>query len=242
MVAGADGVVVAAPIWRAFLDKALSNYSMEEFPKYNPDDEIGEGDGKTNKPMLSGKLEEEKDIKVCEIPGEDGKYCLANKYCPDDEEEKKDFVSPHGILYYVDREDPRGPAPKDPEKDPLYKNFEKGIEEWYKDHKEKDVREVPHDECDSDDFDKYKPEVKVTTGSTSGQTIKLTAKVDAPYGTKKVSYKVDGDDAGSSDSKPYTVEYRVSDSKNNSTVTVEAKVEDDNGNTDTDKKDVRVSF
>ena len=60
MVEGADGVNVAAPIWRAFLDKALTNYAIEEFPKYNPDDEIGEGEGKTDKPMLAGKLEQER--------------------------------------------------------------------------------------------------------------------------------------------------------------------------------------
>ncbi|MEI9966452.1 MAG: PBP1A family penicillin-binding protein [Candidatus Moraniibacteriota bacterium] len=243
MAEGADGVNVAAPIWRAFLDKTLTNYAIEEFPKYNPDDEIGEGDGKTNKPMLAGKLEEEKDIKVCELPDHDGEYCLANKYCPEDEEDEKDFVSTHDILYYVNREDPRGAAPKDPKSDPEYENFEKGVQEWYKKQGKKEGGEVPRDECDSDDFDDYKPDIDITTsGEASSSSLKLSVKVDAPYGVKKVSYRVDGDDAGSSDSKPYSVNYSLSDSKNNSTVTIEAKIEDKNGNTATDKKDVRVRF
>ncbi|MDP3957319.1 MAG: transglycosylase domain-containing protein, partial [bacterium] len=114
MTDGADGVNVAAPIWRAFLDKVLANYAIEEFPKYNPDDEIGDGEGKTNKLMIAGKLEQKENLKVCSIPGDKGNYCLANKYCPDSEVDKKDFVSSHDILFYVSRDDPRGPIPDKP--------------------------------------------------------------------------------------------------------------------------------
>ena len=110
MVEGADGVNVAAPIFRTFLDKTLSNYPLEDFPKYNPDDEIGEGEGKTNKPLLAGKLEMEENLKVCKIPGKKNEYCLANKYCRDKDTDKKDFVSDHDILFYVNRDDPRGPV------------------------------------------------------------------------------------------------------------------------------------
>lgn len=235
MAAGSDGVNVAAPIWRAFLDKALANYAVEEFPKYNPDDEIGDGEGKTKKPMLAGKLEEKEDVKVCEIPGEDDKYCLANKYCRDKDVDKKDFVSPHDILYYVNREDPRGPIPDKPDKDSQYKNWEEGVKAWYKKQKGVVVDEPPKDECDKDDFEGYLPKVSLTVPGSVGSSLPLSANVDAPYGTKSVKYTVDGSDAGSGGS------YDVS-GKNGSSVTVKVEVEDDNGNKVSDQKSVSVSF
>lgn len=244
MKQGADGVYVAAPIWRAFLDRVLSNYSVEEFPKYDPESEIGDGEEKTKKPMLSGKMEEAEDLEVCEIPDSDGEYCLANSNCPEDEREKRDFVSAHTILYYVDRENPRGEAPKNPEKDPQFKAWEEAVRKWSKDSGKKETKSAPTEECDEDDFeDEYGPDVDLEAPkSTSERSITLKADVDAPFGVKKVSYTVDGDSAGSSDSRPYSVKYEIPESKNNKTLTIEVKVEDDKGNTATDKGSIRVSF
>lgn len=245
MTPGADGVNVAAPIWRAFFDKALVNYAIEDFPKYNPDDEIGDGENKTNKPMLAGKLEEEEDVKVCEIPDEKNEYCLANKYCRDKDVEKKDFVSTHDILYYVTRDNPRGAIPDKPDRDPQYKNWEEGVKDWYKKQKDKDkvASAPPEDECDDDDFSEYKPKISLSVpGSVSSSSLSLGASVDAPYGVEHVRYTVDGDSAGSSSSKPYSASYSIPDSKNNSTVTVEAVVKDKNGNEARDKKSVSVSY
>lgn len=242
MTTGADGVNVAAPIWRAFLDQTLTNYAIEDFPKYNPDDEIGDGEGKTNKPMLSGKLEQEENLKVCSIPGEKGNYCLANKYCPESEADKKDFVSAHDILYYVNREDPRGPIPDKPEADPQFKNWEKSVSSWYKDEKDSKLGSPPTEECKEDDFKKYRPSVSLTTeSSTSSASISLKAKIEAPYGISSVSYSIDGDEVGSS-SGTDAINYTLPDSKNSSTITIEVKVKDKNDNTVSASKKMTVSF
>ncbi len=240
MVTGSDGVNVAAPIWRAFLDQSLTNYAIEDFPKYTPDDEIGDGDGKTNKPMLAGKLETEKNLKVCSIPGDKGNYCLANKYCPDNESDKKDFVSTHDILYYVNRDDPRGPIPDKPENDPQYKNWEKGVEEWYKNQKDSTHGSPPTDECKESDFKKFQPSISLTTaGSSSSSSITLSANVNAPYGVDSVTYLVDGSEVGSTSSNPYSINYTVSTP---STITIEVEMKDKNGNTAHDSKHMSVSF
>lgn len=246
MSTGADGSVVAAPIWRAFMDKALTNSAVEEFPKYNPDDEIGEGDSKTNKPMLAGKLDEAKDEKVCKIPGEDNKYCLANKYCPDKEADKKTFVSGHDILYYVDPKDPRGDIPEKPDRDSQYKQWEKGVKEWYKDKdnaKHTIVGDVPKDDCKESDFSKYLPKISLSAPSdATSSTISLSASVDAPHGIKSVTFSVDGSDIGSSDSSHPSANYSIPADKNNSTIHVEVKVTDDNGNTATDSASISVHY
>jgi len=151
MKSGADGVNVAAPIWRSFLNQTLGNYAIEQFPKYEKEE--------TGKPILDGNLDAmQENIKICEIDKKKykekvGKYCLANSSCPDDAEDKKDFSTIHNILWYVNREDPRGDYPKNPESDPQFKSWEKGVREWYADKgKKSDSKFAPTEECKSEYF------------------------------------------------------------------------------------------
>ncbi len=235
MIAGADGVVVAAPIWRAFLDKALVNYATERFPKYEKED--------IDKPMLGGELEDKKDLKVCEIPDEDDKYCLANKYCPDDKSKKKDFVEPHDILHYVKRDDPRGDKPDKAESDGQYKNWEKAVKEWYKKQKGVVAEEAPEKECSEDDFKKYRPSISLSIpGSTNSSAVTLSADVSAPYGVSKVTFLVEGDKVGERTEKPYAVSYSIPASQNNSTLDVEVTIEDKNGNTAKATGNISVAY
>lgn len=142
MASGADGVYVAAPIWREFMDKALANMAIERFPEAK---EI-----KTGKAVLDGTIQgEEKEVAVCKIG--DGKYCLANDNCPSEKKKrKKKFFSAHSILYWVDKDNPRGDVPKQPQKDPQFAAWEKGVVKWAE-GKEFDVQENL-EECKSSDF------------------------------------------------------------------------------------------
>ncbi len=242
MVTGADGVNVAAPIWRSFLDKVLINYPLESFPKYNPEDEIGDEEGKTNKPMLAGKLEQEKDLKVCQIPGKKGAYCLANEYCPDSEKDKKDFTSSHDILFYVNKNDPRGPIPEKPENDPQYENWEDGVKDYYKTEKNIISNAPPTDVCKENDFKKYQISVTLTTSENiNTSSFILSANIEAPYGLKQITYFVDGSEIASSNTN-FTKEYTVPLEKNNSKIVLRVEVIDNNGNTSSDTKNITVIF
>lgn len=226
MTTGADGVNVAAPIWRSFLDQVLVNYAKEQFPKYEKEEDL-------EIPLLNGKLEQTKNLDVCEIPGEDKKYCLANKYCPEDERKERDFIEAHDILHYVDREDPRGPSPEDPKKDPQYKNWEKGVKEWYKKEKQKGVvaDEAPEDECKEDDFKKYRPSISLDIpSSTSSTKVTLSANVSAPYGVDSITFKVEGDKVGEVSGKPYQISYEIPGGQNNSSIDIEVILRDKVGN------------
>lgn len=246
MSTGADGSVVAGPIWRAFMDKALANSAIEEFPKYNPDNEIGDGDGKTSKLLLSGKPDEAKDLKVCAIPGKKDKYCIANKYCPDSETDKKTFISGHDLLYYVDPSNPRGDIPEKPELNNQFKQWEDGVKEWYKNKdnsKHAIVGDVPTEECKEGDFSKFLPSIllSIPSDATSG-TVSFSAKADAPLGINKVTFSVNGSEVGSSNSSNASTSYSIPADKNNSTLTVTVEVADDNGNKATDSKSLSVHF
>lgn len=45
-----------------------------------------------------------------------------------------DKENPHSILHYLDKDNPRGPAPQNPENDPQYLLWEEGIKNWLESH------------------------------------------------------------------------------------------------------------
>lgn len=233
MAPGADGSYVAAPIWRSFLEQALANSTVEEFPKYEKED--------AGKPVLNGDLEMEKDVRVCEIPDKNDKYCLANSYCPDKLAKKRDFANVHTILYYVKKDDPRGDAPKDPERDPQFKKWEKGIREWYEDNDDDYIfGDPPKDECAQDDFSAYLPTISLSVpDSVSPPSLPIKVSARAAYGYRSINMYVNGN-LIASDSKPVRHTYTISPDQYGTNISVEADITDKNGNTASDKKSVSV--
>lgn len=238
MTEGADGIFTAAPIWRAFMDKVLDNYNIEQFPKYEKED--------TGKDILDGKQNMVSEIKVCEIPGKNNKYCLASDACPSNKQKKKKFFTGHDILHYVDKEDPRGDAPKDPENDPQYKNWEKGVEKWVDKNEDYAADKAPEEECESDDFESYKPSASLTSPD-SGSTfltasIPVRAKISAGYGIDKVTLYIDGSEVASQSSSSFSYNYSVPNSKKTSNLDIKVTVEDKRGNSASDSATVHTNI
>lgn len=232
MKAGADGIVVAAPIWRSFMDQVLVNYAVEQFPKYEKED--------AEKKVLNGDEDKEKDVKVCEIPGKKNEYCLASDACPSSFVKEKDFLDVHNILYYVDKDDPRGDRPKDPSDDPQFKNWEKGVKEWFKkEHKNsKDNGPAPDEKCDEDDFDDLKPEISLSV-SRGTDSLSISADVDSPFDVKEVVFFVDGNKIDTVNSGPYKTSYSISPDDTGS-LKVKAEVKDTRGNSASDSEDIAL--
>jgi membrane peptidoglycan carboxypeptidase len=225
MAQGADGVFVAAPIFRKFMDQALQNYNIEQFPKYEKEE--------TGKPILDGSLEMNEKIKVCETSGKDN-YCLATDACPESTRKEKKFFTGHDTLWYVKKDDPRGDEPKKPEDDPQFKNWEKAVQKWAEKEKEYSNSQAPEDECEADDFKDYLPSVKITdpdddeTINNSSFTIK--ASIDAGYGLDRTTLYIDDHKEYTSDSTNFSYDYSVPDDKKTDTLDIKIEVLDKNGN------------
>ncbi len=239
MTVGADGVNVAAPIWRNFLDQVSGNYNREKFPEFNSEEVMKD----IKKGVLTGKLDTEKKLEVCEIPGKDNKWCKANKYCPSKEKKTKTITEAHNILWYVDKDNPQGEYPDKPENDPQFVRWEDGVKNWYK--KSKDKKYISDEDvagdCDENDFDKYMPSVKMSIDK-SGNKLKISANADAPIGIESVIIYVEGNEINSSDSSSSSATYEVPSDKNNSNIKIEVKLKDDNGNEASASDSVSVSF
>ncbi|MDD3487615.1 MAG: transglycosylase domain-containing protein [Candidatus Moranbacteria bacterium] len=138
MAQGSDGVYVAAPIWREFMDHALANTAIEKFPEAKVE--------KTGKGVLDGTTNMgEKETAICRI--KKGEYCIpSGDKCPDGADKKKrKLYTAHSILYWLDKDDPLGDAPKNAGKDPQFNAWEKGVEKWIE---KKDLDTVEDlDEC-----------------------------------------------------------------------------------------------
>lgn len=239
MRVGSDGSVVAAPIWRKFMDETLVKYPIEQFPAYDKDSLRFEND----KPLLNGTLDMKEDEKVCEIPGEDDKYCKATRFCPEKSVKKKDFAAAHSILYYVSPSDPLGKKPEKAEKDPQYKNWEKGVEKYYEDDKKFIIGDIPEDDCTEDDFAKFKPSVSVSVPGASGQgEITVSASVDAPYGLVTVQFFANGSKFAERSSAPYEAKYTPTANDNGTSIKFKVSIEDKNGNTADASGETNVSF
>lgn len=117
MSSNADGSVVAAPIWQAFMKRALAESPKEQFTAMQPLNT-------SLKPVLIGKAFE-KLLKVDKLTGK-----LASEYTPPEMIEERKYHEAHNILWYVDKDDPLGPPPLHPENDPQFANWEKGVQEW----------------------------------------------------------------------------------------------------------------
>jgi len=117
MKLGAAGGTVAAPIWNTFMRAALEGQLFREFTAPEPI--------VTGKPILDGERNAQAKVRVDVISGK-----LATEYTPEEYVEERGFGQPHSILFFVDKDDPRGPIPDDPTTDPQFGLWEEAIAAW----------------------------------------------------------------------------------------------------------------
>jgi len=235
MANGADGVYVAAPIWRSFMDQALKNYAIENFPKYEKEE--------TGKDVLDGKIDPIQKTKVCEI--KKNKFCLATSSCPDSKKDEKKFFVGHSILYYVNKDDPRGSQPKNPDSDPQFKNWEKAVQKWAVDQKDIDKEDVPSGDCKSEDFSSSGSSITVSLSSPgdgdtlTSDNIPIRASVSADLEIKKITLYVNGEEITSSTDSSFSYDYSTPSGEN--ALDIKVTAEDKDGNTDSDSIRINTS-
>lgn len=187
MKAGFGGSMVAARIWNAYMKEAIKNDPVESFPAPPPND--------AEKPVLRGSSGGMITLKVNKITGK-----LASDVTPPDLIIEKSFLQPHSILHYVNKDDPRGPAPTNPADDPQYNNWEGAIQNWITRRKEKDPNwefssEEPPTEKDDATSLELMPTLEVIIPAANSvltnRQIDTDVRVAAPRGVKQVLYKID---------------------------------------------------
>ena len=219
MKRGADGVFVAAPIWNAFMKKALKDTPVEQFIPPNPS-------GAT-KPVLLGELGPETVVKIDKLSGK-----LATEFTPPTYIIEKKFREVHTILFYVNKNDPNGPPPENPAADPQFANWEAPIQKWAEEQGYTiDEQQIPTG-YDDIHLPQNKPTVSITSpeanATINSREFSVSVTVSAPRGViSRVEYSVDGQLVGTSYSAPFTGTFLIPNSISNGFHTLRATAYDD---------------
>lgn len=232
MKGGADGVVVAAPIWNAFLKRALQGKPVDRFPKPDPN--------KSTKLVLQGKLQAEKTIFVDSVTGKlIPEACLAA--WPKQYVKQQIVKEVHDILFYVNKDDPNGAAPADPTTDPMFARWEKPVQDWAK--KNNYVSKAPPLEDCSLRTSTTGPSLGITS-PTNNQTINssslpVVVDVSSTQGITSVQYSIDGAVLASVTTAPYGTTLDVS-GVSNGFHTLRAVATDGLGGTSSDEVELNI--
>ena len=215
MKRGADGSVVAAPIWRAFMQRATANTPINQFTP--PETRAA------NKPILNGELGGE----TVAIDLASGKR--ATELTPPSYRFEKTFRQYHTILRYLKPGDPQGPIPAAPEQDPQYATWEEAIRTWAQ--KLSYTDESPPTEFDDLHTEANRPQINITS-PTTGETITqnpIPLRVDAraPRGIRRVKYFLDDSLIGEVSPSPFGLLFPVTTDWVNGFHTLKAIAYDD---------------
>lgn len=119
------GSVLAIPIWSDVTKAALAKYPSSGFEDPDPI-------SPDTKPILRGFWQGGETFKVDTISN-----TLATLFTPNNTVQEKSVTNVHTILYWINKNDPTGPMPTNPYADPLYENWEYGVQVWWNANKEK---------------------------------------------------------------------------------------------------------
>ncbi|MBU0647313.1 PBP1A family penicillin-binding protein [Patescibacteria group bacterium] len=199
MKRGSDGSIVAAPIWHDYMQKVLGNTPIEYF---NQPEII-----KTGKAILDGDIEGKVVVKIDKTSG-----LLATEFTPANFIEEKTFQQSHSILYYVDKNDPRGHQPTDPKIDPQFNLWETPVLAWAA--KQGLATSSPPIENDNVHTLENKPTFVIENPSNNQSIMTSVLSVNinatAPRGISRVEYYLNDNLFATSTSYPFNLKKSIS--------------------------------
>lgn len=111
---------IVAPMWNEFMKEVLKSQPLQHFVKPNIDP-----DYQSLKPIMRGIWQGGESYFIDTRTGN-----LADNSTPNEYRKEKVSSNPHNILYWVDKNNPRGPKPTNPGNDPQYFLWEAPVQKW----------------------------------------------------------------------------------------------------------------
>lgn len=108
---------IIAPLWNEFMRYALTKYPDQPFPEALP------LTNESDKPVIRG-IWQGSDIVRTDLNGNP----VPDTYSGPTR--NKVTVNVHSILYWVDKSNPKGPRPENPNNDPQFPRWEYGVRKW----------------------------------------------------------------------------------------------------------------
>ena len=183
------GARTAAPIWNAFMRRALAEAPVEQFVNPEPLNDIPHS-------VLRGELAE---LKARFEPSTGTIYSAE---CPVAVGHPRTFKEIHSILFSVRRQNPLGSPPATAESDPQFDRWEAAIKDWITKHNDETKddpneirygRSLPTPICVENAEDVPKVRLVEPDGSTvRNSPFTVTIDYDSPQPVKEIRYLWDG--------------------------------------------------
>ncbi len=194
---------------------------MKEVLKITPDSKFEKIPPETNfdlKPVLRGQWRGSIQYFIDKISGK-----LATKYTPKELKKEKVLTQIHNILYWVDKNNPRGPFPINPQKSPQFYLWEKPVRDWVKKQNIKEDISIPLKEYDNIHTPENSPVIKIVSPLNNqrvNKNEKITVLIDTQnkYPLSRVDFYINDNFIGSSKSSPFSFSFILKELNNIKTI------------------------
>jgi 1A family penicillin-binding protein len=115
------GSAISGPTWKTFMQYAMTKYPSAPFEDPTPDPNYS-----TLKPILRGVWQGNETVNIDKATG-----LRATASTPPASIEQKVITDVHDILYWVNKSDPTGDVPTDPNSDPQFHLWEPPVQTWW---------------------------------------------------------------------------------------------------------------
>ncbi len=173
---------IIAPMWNKFMNAYFEKYP--DSTDFTSPEEIDP----TIKPVLNGKT------------GAASQQATTTSFFLNSTNNK---TTSHSILYYVDKDDPRGATPLHPESDPQYAYWEYGVLLWSVSQGEVSIYDVLNETNNEDTSSATKPKVTITEPDDGDRVsldeiIEVKTRIKSDLDIEHIEYYIDGELIGSS--------------------------------------------
>lgn len=203
MVKEVAGFIVA-PMWHAFMEEALDTFPNEPFQR-----PVGDPTYSELKPVLRGIWQSGETYIIDKASGK-----LATINTPIELREERTVTDVHSILHWVDRSNPRGPAPENPGQDPQYDRWEYSVSQWKSLQGIIDGQGTDSIPSETDDVHNAEdaPNIEIVTPAadisfSASSQIAIRVRTEGRFPRVKVDYFIDGRLVGSSTDSPFSFSF-----------------------------------
>lgn len=198
------GISAAGPIWNKFMKKILEKNPPKN--QFTPPEPII-----TTKDILNGLFETSNKIKIDRASGK-----LATENTPADFIEEKLYGAVHSLLYYINKSNPQGDRPLNPEEDSQFKNWEAPVLEWVTTQNEsgKNFNQPPPTETDDIHTKENLPKISIISPLNNevlnNSYLLINTSILTAFPIKQVDFFIDNQLLGSLFKYPYSLNFPAS--------------------------------
>ncbi|MBI5045601.1 MAG: transglycosylase domain-containing protein [Candidatus Niyogibacteria bacterium] len=193
---------IVAPMWNAFFKEALKSMPAENF--------IAPENPLAPKPVLRGEWRGGRVYLVDSVSKK-----LATDFTPPELTEEKVLTQIHSILYWLDKNNPLGPSPADPDSDPQFRMWEWPVRKWAAEQGiiEQTETDLPKT-FDNIHKPEHAPNIRLTKPSgalsLSAESLDIKVEIFSPYKIRQVDFFLDNTYIGSKKIAPYEINFNLS--------------------------------